>query len=67
MFNYYRVISEETPEEHEARIAKMDKENICECGFKFEKEGFRNFDCYLRADGKWINICPKCKKEYHNG
>ena len=37
----------------------------CACGFKFAGPGeFRNCECYLRSDGKWVNICPKCKTEY---
>jgi len=40
---------------------KMATGKKCDCGFQFSGAGeFRNCNCFLK-DGKWINICPKCK------
>ncbi len=36
----------------------------CDCGFKFSDPGeFRNCECFFK-DGKWINICPDCEKQW---
>ncbi|MFA5715221.1 MAG: hypothetical protein WC998_05750 [Candidatus Paceibacterota bacterium] len=38
----------------------------CECGFKFSGPGeYRNCNAKLTKEG-WVNICPKCGKEYLN-
>jgi len=39
----------------------------CECGFNFENipGEYRNCNAKLTKEG-WVNICPKCGKEYLN-
>jgi len=45
-------------------MVKMEKIND-ECGFEFSGAGeFRNCNCYLDNNNKWISICPKCGKKY---
>ena len=41
-------------------------ELICECGFKFNFKGFRNFDINIMDDGSKVIICVKCGARYTN-